>query len=276
MNLKYYIYIIIMSHYYGTLTKMNTHFVAPIQYYLNLDVEIHVNDLINKQITLRYQGMQCLNCKRNGIKLYRMGHCTRCFFKSPQCADWILRPELSRAHLGIPERDLNYEKSIQLQPHIVYLALTGNVKVGVTKKSNFLTRWIDQGACEAIKILETPNRYLAGVAEVALKKHYKDITNWRKMLTNSYPNENLKSIRNTIKDLLPPELQAYLLPFEEVITLDFPVNMYPVNVKSVNLVKLNEFTGKLIGIKGQYLIFEDNYVFNIRSNEGLVISLNIN
>ncbi len=95
-----------------------------------------------------------------------------------------MRPELSKAHLDIEDRDLEFEKKMQLQPHVVYLANSSNVKVGVTRKAQIPTRWIDQGAHEAIEIVEVPNRYLAGITEVALKEHVSDKTNWRKMLTN--------------------------------------------------------------------------------------------
>lgn len=109
------------------------------------------------------------------------GFCKSCFFEVPQAADWVMRPELSKAHLGIEERDLSYEKEMQLQPHIVYLANSSEVKVGVTRKSQIPTRWIDQGAHEAILLVEVPNRYLAGITEVALKNHISDKTNWRKI-----------------------------------------------------------------------------------------------
>ncbi len=95
-----------------------------------------------------------------------------------------MKPELSTAHLDIEDRDLDYEKRVQLQPHIVYLALSSEVKVGVTRKTQVPTRWIDQGAVQAIPIVEVPNRYLAGITEVALKNHFADKTNWQKMLKN--------------------------------------------------------------------------------------------
>ena len=141
------------------------------------------NQLLNKEIIINTIGYQCLSCNSN-IEIYRQGYCKNCFFEVPQAADWIIKPELSKAHLNIEERDLNYEKEIQLQPHIVYLANTGNIKVGVTRKSQTPYRWIDQGAHEAITLLEVPNRFLSGLGEVALKSYYSDKTNWRKMLQN--------------------------------------------------------------------------------------------
>ena len=78
-----------------------------------------------------------------------------------------------------------------MQPHSVYLSFTSDVKVGVTRKSQVPTRWIDQGAIEAIEIAELPNRYLAGICEIELKKYFKDKTNWRTMLTTNKSNVDL-------------------------------------------------------------------------------------
>ena len=122
-----------------------------------------------------------MNCQSNH-EIFRQGFCKKCFFDLPSTADWVIRPEMSKAHLGIEERDLDYEKQVQLQPHVLYLAYTSGVKVGVTRKSQIPTRWIDQGAIMAVQIVEVPNRYLAGISEVSLKENYKDKTNWREML----------------------------------------------------------------------------------------------
>ena len=46
--------------------------------------------------------------------------------------------------------------------------------MGVTRKTQVPTRWIDQGAHEAIEIVKVPNRYLAGITDVALKAHVDD------------------------------------------------------------------------------------------------------
>ena len=168
--------------YQGVLRKMQTENGKPIQYFLVFEDDfIHVNQLIGKKINIDFKGYQCLNCGKNK-KIFRQGFDYDCFYSIPTAGDWIIRPELSTAHLDQEDRDLAYEKSVQLQPHIVYLANSGHVKVGVTRKSQLPTRWIDQGAHEALELVEVPNRYLAGITEVALKEHVSDKTNWRKML----------------------------------------------------------------------------------------------
>ena len=257
--------------YQGVLTKMETEFAEPIQYYLVLESDfLNMNQLLGKTITMQFVKHQCLKCGLDR-PIYRQGFCKQDFFDIPQAGDWIMRPELSTAHLGKEDRDLDYEKRVQLQPHIVYLANSSNVKVGVTRKSQVPTRWIDQGAHEAIEIVEVPNRYLAGITEVALKDHVADKTNWRKMLKNDVEDENLVEWREKLKSYIPEEAQDYFIASNTETNIDFPVLSYPEKPKSLNIEKEHNYTGKLVGVKGQYLIFDDDTVFNVRSNEGLVV-----
>jgi len=261
--------------YQGVLTKMETEFSEPIQYYLVFESDfINMNQLLNRSVSIQFVKYQCLNCGLDK-PIFRQGFCKSCFFDIPQAADWIMRPELSTAHLGKEDRDLEYEKKVQLQPHIVYLANSSNVKVGVTRKNQVPTRWIDQGAHEAIEIVEVPNRYLAGVTEVALKAYVSDKTNWRKMLKNDIEDENLIEWRERLKQYIPDEAKDYYIENNSETHIDFPVFKYPEKPSSLNLIKSSNYSGKLVGIKGQYLIFEDQTVFNIRSNEGLVVNLSV-
>ncbi|MFT5146538.1 MAG: hypothetical protein ACI9H1_001262 [Polaribacter sp.] len=261
--------------YQGVLKKMMTENADEIQYYLDMKTDfLNMNQLINKEISLKFVTYECLNCHLEK-EIYRQGYCKSCFFDAPNAGDWIMRPELSKAHLDEEDRDLTYEKSVQLQPHIVYLANSGNVKVGVTRKTQVPTRWIDQGAHEAIEIVEVPNRYLAGITEVALKEHVGDKTNWRKMLKNDIEDANLLVWREKLKDFIPEEAKQYFIENNAETHLKFPVLKYPEKPKSLNLIKTPSYKGKLVGLKGQYLIFEDQTVFNVRSNEGLVVSVEV-
>ena len=254
---------------------MQTEHTEPIQYYLNMDSDvININQLIGKNIQISFEHYQCMGCGKDK-KIFRQGYCYDCFYALPQAGDWIMKPELSKAHLGIADRDLAYEKQVQLKPHVVYLANSSNVKVGVTRKSQIPTRWIDQGAHEALEILEVPNRYLAGIAEVALKEFVADKTNWRKMLTNSVEDENLLDWRDKLKKYLPDEVKEYFIQNNSETEIHFPVERYPTKIKSLNLDKSPHYKGKLIGIKGQYLLFEDNTVFNVRNYEGYVVTLSV-
>jgi hypothetical protein len=262
--------------YEGVLTKMQIEFGNPIQYYLVFeDSFLNVNQLLGKPMEINFVGFQCLNCGKKK-KIFRQGFCYDCFYSSPAVGDWIMKPELSTAHLGIADRDLAYEEKVQLQPHIVYLALSSEVKVGVTRKTQMPTRWIDQGASQAIAIVEVPNRYLAGITEVALKNHYADKTNWRKMLTNSFETIDLVAERLKVEHLIPNEVQEYFYNQKiDLYEMQYPVLEYPTKVTSLSLDKTPNFQGKLIGIKGQYLLFEGGTVFNIRSSEGYIVNIEI-
>ncbi|WP_339712147.1 DUF2797 domain-containing protein [uncultured Kriegella sp.] len=261
--------------YQGVLKKMQSEIGNPIQYYLVFENDfLNMNQVLDKQLQIDFIKYQCLNCGLDK-PIYRQGFCKSCFYEIPSAGDWIMRPELSTAHLDQEDRDLAYEKSAQLQPHIVYLANSSNVKVGVTRKSQVPTRWIDQGAHEAIEIVEVPNRYLAGITEVALKEHVGDKTNWRKMVTNDVDDENLTEWRSKLQPYIPEEVLPYYIENNQETELEFPVLQYPKKLKSLNLKKTSRFKGVLKGIKGQYLIFEDGTVFNVRGNEGYYIGLGI-
>ena len=261
--------------YQGVLKKMMTVHEETVQYYLALENDfLNVNQLLERSIEISFIKSECLNCHLEK-QIYRQGFCQKCFFETPTAGDWIMKPELSTAHLGIEDRDLEYEKAVQLKPHIVYLANSSDVKVGVTRKTQVPTRWIDQGAHEAIEVVEVPNRYLAGITEVALKDYVSDKTNWRTMLKNEIKDVDLVAKKEELSQYIPEEAKQYYLGNSEETEIHFPVNQYPEKVKSLNLIKSQSYSGVLKGIKGQYLIREDNTVFNVRANEGLVVSIEV-
>lgn len=259
----------------GVLKKMKTQLKQPIEYYLEFENDwVNANQLLEKKIKISFDSYQCLSCGQDS-EIFRQGFCKSCFFEMPQAGDWIMRPELSTAHLGKEDRDLEYEKQVQLQPHIVYLANSSHLKVGVTRKSQIPTRWIDQGAHEAIEVVEVHNRYLAGITEVALKNFVDDKTNWRAMLTNQTKDEDLIAWKEKLAPQLPDEVKEYIVENNKETHLEFPVHTYPEKVSSLNLNKVSSFEGVLKGIKGQYFIFEGGNVFNVRSHEGFVVRLEV-
>ena len=259
--------------YQGVIRKMQSEFKSPIKYYLEFkDNFICLNDLLDKEISIKFLYYFCLSCEKEK-EIFRQGYCKNCFFEQAQAGDWIIKPELSTAHLNIEDRDLDYEKRVQLQPHIVYLANTGQLKVGVTRKAQVPYRWIDQGAHQAIELVEVPNRYLAGITEVAIKEFISDKTNWRKMLTSDNNDLDIMSCKEDMKKHIPKETLQYFIESNSMIDIDFPVNEYPIKPLTQKLIKTKEIKGTLKGIKGQYLLFEENKVFNVRSHEGFVVEI---
>lgn len=235
---------------------------------------IPMNQWVGKKIVIEYQHQ--INCVVTGEKIkkaYGEGMSYDAYMNSPMAVESILRPELSRIHEGIALRDEAWEREHHLQPHFVYLSKTAGIKVGVTRNTQVPTRWIDQGAAEALIIADTPYRQAAGLIEVALKDFISDKTNWRKMLTNDFAPADLKDARDYLLDQVPSELQTYVLPNESIQTLEYPVLDYPTKVNSLKLDSTPIIEKKLIGIKGQYLMFEDGSVMNIRSHTGYLVNL---
>lgn len=262
--------------YQGVVHKMHAVFHKPIQYYFEWEDDLlHINSILGRKIEIHAMGYECLSCHKSK-KIFRQGFCFDCFNESPSAGEWIMKPELSRAHEGIEDRDLEYETKVQIQPHVVYLAWSGGLKVGVTRSSQMPTRWIDQGAERALPIIEVPNRYLAGITEVALKNHFSDKTNWRKMLqANEIPTDWITHDTEPILSLIP-EISSYYQPNSfEPLSLEYPILNYPEKIQSLNLEKQSFFEGVLVGVKGQYLIFDDGTVWNVRSSEGYVVQWNV-
>jgi len=259
----------------GQIRKMITENGNPIRYYLNLKEDyLDVNQQIGKKIGIFYKYNECLHCGLDK-DIYRMGYCKSCFFLVPEANENIIRPELSKAHLGIEERDLEWEMKFQLQPHIVYLAVSSDIKVGVTREKQLPTRWIDQGASYATILAKTNNRYEAGMIEVALKNYVADKTGYQKMLKNEIPEIDLIQQKDYLKIYIPEEQSRFYVPDDKVYTFEYPVIHYPKKIKSLNLLKQSEYHGKLTGIKGQYWIFEDETVWNVRGHEGFCVQIEI-
>ena len=169
---------------------------------------------------------------------------------------------------------MEWAKENSLKPHYVYLAYSGNVKVGVTRESQVFTRWMDQGASCAIKLAKTPNRHIAGIIEVALKEHFSDKTKWREMLKLHETKEvDLLAEKSRAVELLHPELKQYVCDEDDIAKMNYPVDQYPQKITSFGFDKITEYSGVLKGIKGQYLIFDDGKVINIRKHSGYLVEL---
>jgi hypothetical protein len=262
-------------HSVGVLDKMSTNFINPVQYFLRLgEDKIPVNTLVGNNIKLQWTGrIYCTVCGKKTSKSFGEGMCYNCFANAPENAECIIRPELCEAHLG-KGRNPEWEQRNHYKPHFVYLALTNTVKVGVTREDQIPTRWIDQGANKGIILVETPYRQLAGFIEVVLKEHLTDKTNWQKMLKNEPSNGiDLVEEKKRIIELLPEHFRQYKYDNDEVVELVYPVLEYPQKVTSLSFEKMSSIEMKLIGIRGQYFIFENGYVINIRSKSGYEVEL---
>ena len=235
-----------------------------------------MNHLIGKYIAFKWlKEIYCVVCGKKTNKSFAQGFCYPCFLNAPETSECIFRPELCQAQDGIA-RDMEWAANHCLQEHYVYLAISSGVKVGVTRSGQIPTRWIDQGAWQAIKLAKTPNRYTAGLIEVALKEHISDRTNWQRMLKNQLiEGVDLTVAKREMIAHLPSELQNYISEENDITEINYPVNEYPEKVKSLSFDKLEEITGRLWGVKGQYLIFDDGTVLNMRKHTGYMVELEV-
>ncbi|MCS5564666.1 MAG: DUF2797 domain-containing protein [Methylococcales bacterium] len=258
----------------------------PVRYSLSFgDGELDLNALLGESLSLSFKGeIICIHCGRQTRRSFHQGYCYRCFSSLAQCDLCIMKPEQCHYHEGTC-REPEWALSHCMQDHIVYLANGSGVKVGITRKTQIPTRWIDQGAIQALPILKVQSRFQAGLAEVAIKAYVSDRTSWQKMLKGRVDPVDLKGWRDRLLDQTLEQITdirerfgedaVEILDDGEALDIRFPVLEYPTKVKSFNLDKNPKVTGVLQGIKGQYLIF-DGGVINIRKYGGYVVELRKN
>jgi len=266
--------------YEGNLSKMRTELddTHTVHYFLFLNKQsIHLNEHIGKNIRLTYlQQINCIRCGRKTKKSFGQGFCYPCFRDAPEADQCIIHPELCQAHLGI-SRDMEWSEQHCLQPHFVYIANSGGIKVGVTRATQIPTRWIDQGAVQGIRIAQTPNRHLAGKIEVFLKQYFADKTNWQRMLKNtSNTNWDLLAEKEKAFSFFPEEFNPYRFTDDTITEIKYPVTQYPDKIKSFTFDKTDNINFTLAGIKGQYLIGTNGEVINIRRHNGYLVKFEIN
>nr|WP_238481285.1 DUF2797 domain-containing protein [Motilimonas sp. E26] len=273
----------------GTLKKMRAELGDPqadkaVQYYLPIgEQEIHLNPLIGKPFAFSYTGnIYCSSCGKKTKKSYSQGHCFVCMKKLASCDMCIMKPETCHFAQGTC-REPQWAEQFCMTDHFIYLSNTSGLKVGITRHSQIPTRWIDQGAKQALAILRVKNRLLSGLVEVELAKLVADKTNWRALLKGEADDLDLVAQA----EVLLPQIEAHLaaltlqygedaisrveLPLQEI---HFPVTEYPTKISSFNLDKVPEVSGVLQGIKGQYLIF-DTGVINMRKYGSYELSVDL-
>lgn len=243
--------------------------------------ELALNPLIGKSLTLVHTGnIYCCNCGKKTKKSYAQGHCFVCMQKLASCDMCIMKPETCHFSAGTC-REPEWGERNCFVPHYVYLANTSGIKVGITRHTQIPTRWIDQGATQGLPIIKVANRRLSGLVEVELAKLIKDKTNWQAMLKSNAEDIDLKQqakellphIEQRLAELIAAEgPDAITILSNDIQPIHYPVDVFPTKVKSFNLDKAPIVSGILMGIKGQYLIF-DTGVINIRKYTGYEIAI---
>jgi len=266
--------------YTGFLHKMNTELTQPVDYFLQLgDDHIKLNDWIGKTISIQYHHhIECVHCGRKTNKSFNQGFCYPCFKALPQCDICIVSPEKCHHHEGTC-RDNEWADEFCFAPHIIYFSNTSGIKVGITRQTQVPTRWIDQGARQALPVLRVANRFHSGIIETAFKPYMNDKTNWRTMLKDEYNEHDLSALFLELWPAVKKTIDSDILSTTEeliqqpnVYDIEFPALDFPTKITSFNLDKTDLVSGTLRAIKGQYLIL-DTGVINIRKFSGYKVTI---
>jgi hypothetical protein len=266
----------------GRLEKMTAVHDTPIRYELVLNHQrVPLNDLIGKTVTLRHTGLlYCLHCNMPMKKSFNQGYCYPCFSRLAQCDMCMMKPETCHHAFGTC-RDAKWAESFCFQPHIVYLSNTSGLKVGITRHTQIPTRWIDQGAIQALPIFQVTSRRMSGLIETTVAKHVADKTQWQRMLKHQIEPLDLIVERDKLLEICAEELddlffendgEIEFLADAKAVDLNYPIDVAPLKVSALNFDKTPHISGVLNGIKGQYLIF-DKGVLNVRKFGGYEIQI---
>lgn len=275
-------------HYTGPLHKMHvttdTHHNA--QYYLEFaGQQLALHECLGQQITLQSrQQITCIACGKETKKSFAQGYCYPCFSSLAECDTCIMQPETCHYAQGTCRQPL-WGDAHCYQTHMVYLANTGALKVGISRQLQHVSsRWIDQGASQAIVLCRVANRKVSGLIESAAKSFMADKTNWRTMLKGQVTTLDMQAEKDKAWQALLPTIEQIraeqgLLAVQAVdlpaIAITYPVRQYPDKVSSLSLDKTPVITGQLLGIKGQYLLLDDNRVINLRKHAGYHVELTV-
>lgn len=251
----------------GPIRKMSTEPADPVGYRLPIGGKsVSLNPLLGRPVRFRFTGrIFCVACGRSTSKSFSQGYCFPCMQSLAQTDLCIVRPEMCHFHLGTC-REPAWGEAHCFIDHIVYLANSSGLKVGITRSHQMKTRWMDQGAVQALPIARVKNRRDSGLVETALAKFVPDKTNWRVMLKGEGVRIDLKANRDALFAGWGADLPGERL-FEEEIRFAYPVLRYPEKLISLNLDKVPEVNGDLLGVKGQYLLLSTG-VINMRKYAG--------
>ena len=259
----------------GSLSKMAVSLQAPVvQYSFRLDdTQVPVNPLIGQRLRLEYLGaIHCSHCGKRTKTSFSQGYCYPCMTKLAQCDVCIMSPERCHYDAGTC-REPSWGEQFCMTDHVVYLANSSGIKVGITRASQLPTRWLDQGASQALPILRVATRQQSGLVEDLLRSQVADRTNWRALLKGDAEAVDLVAVRDQLFDSCGDGIRGLQERFGlqaiqpltdgQPLEIRYPVEAYPSKIVSFNLDKNPVAEGTLLGIKGQYLIF-DTGVINIR------------
>ncbi len=271
--------------YSGSLRKMRAVLSDPVDYYLTLDkIEVPLNSIIGLNVKLEFHGLiQCIYCGRKTNKSFNQGYCYPCFRKLARCDLCIVSPEKCHYDQGTC-REPEWGEINCMTEHIVYLSITSGLKVGITRSTQVPTRWIDQGATQAQPIFIVKTRYQSGTVEKIFSRYVADKTNWRAMLKENQPHRDLQLEKDALLNKCESDIALIaakyggdaiqIIKSSDDTFINYPILEFPTKVSSHNFEKDPIVDGRLLGIKGQYLIL-DSGVINLRKFGGYEITFSV-
>ncbi len=290
-----------MTIYSGFLRKMQTSYSnadTAVEYSLSLantcsdDADYNqvqspslvLNTCLEKTLSIRFrQAIHCVVCARKTNKSFNQGHCYPCFSSLAACDICIMSPEKCHYQQGTC-RQPQWGETHCFQDHYVYLANSSGLKVGITRGDQLPTRWIDQGALQALPIFKVSQRYYSGLVETLYKQEVSDRTQWQRMLKGQVEAIDLLAKQSELADFFSEQLGDLIndlgensivaVENKQMTEIKYPIIEHPEKVKSFNLDKQAIVEGTLLGIKGQYLIF-DNGVLNLRKFSGYSVDIEV-
>ncbi|MBL4833294.1 MAG: DUF2797 domain-containing protein [Pseudomonas sp.] len=268
----------------GSVSKLVTELGSPVSYALPIGEQIlPLNDWLGRTVRLQALGpIHCSHCGRRTKKSYSQGFCYPCMIKLARCDTCIMSPEKCHYEQGTC-REPAWGEQFCMTDHIVYLANSSGLKVGIPRASQVPTRWIDQGASQALPIMRVANRRQSGLVEDLLRAQVADKTNWRALLRGEPDPVDMLAARDRLLDGAQPGLLALQAEFglqaiqpldAAVVDITYPVLEYSPKPQSANLDKEPVLEGTLLGIKGQYLML-DTGVINIRKYSSYTLSVSV-
>lgn len=271
-------------HGTGSVSKLRTVLDAPVSYQLPIgESQLPLNECLGKTLRIESLGViHCSHCGRRTKKSYSQGYCYPCMLKLACCDTCIMSPERCHFHLGTC-REPAWGERFCMTDHVVYLANSSGLKVGITRASQVPTRWIDQGASQALPIMRVATRLQSGLVEDLLRQQVGDKTNWRALLKGEPEPVDMLAARDRLlagaaQGVMALQkqygLQAIQPVLAEVTEIRYPVLEYSAKPQSANLDKDPVLEGTLLGIKGQYLML-DTGVINIRKYTAYTLSVSV-
>lgn len=241
--------------------------------------DLPLSELVGTEVRLTISEDQyCTQCGTES----KSSPCSGCAGEPPH-ATCVMHPAAHCDYTGCPYPD--YKERSCSHSHIVYLAATDRIKVGISRESRARCRWAEQGASHAIPIARAPNRKAAGIIEKALGEEWPQRHRHQWYLPMDNAVERL--IDDALAtDLIPEKLWPCYLwdDADREAVRDAIVDVPSITAPSLNeRLTSNQYAlsagetreGRVLGIRGE-IIATDSFVVNLNEHSGHPVTIETN